>query len=89
MTNSKNRDMVYKVLTDPKFRKQLETDPAKAVGKKELTAVQKREVKKILSMADQIHKKIDLVADQLLCANGGGCGIGIGARDIKDKKVRR
>jgi hypothetical protein len=78
MASSVNRDMVYKVLTDPAFRKKLETAPAAAVGKKELTPVQLKEVKNVLKFADRIQLEIQHVADELLCANGGPCGIGKG-----------
>jgi len=87
MVKSANRDMVYKVLTDPAFRKQLETDPAKAVGKRELTEVQRQEVKKVLSIVDEIQQKIQHIADELLCANGGPCGIAKGDVAIKDRKT--
>ena len=89
MTGSANRDMVYKVLTDPAFRKKLEADPAAAVGKKQLTAQQKQEVIKVLSLVDEIQGKIQKIADELLCANGGPCGIGKGDTVIKNKNVRR
>jgi hypothetical protein len=88
MVTSANRDMVFKVLTDPAFRKKLETDPAAAVGKKDLTAQQKLEVKKVLTAVDEIHQKVQRLADELLCANGGPCGIAKGDVGIKDKKIR-
>lgn len=88
MATSANRDMIYKVLTDPAFRKKLEADPAIAVGKKELTAAQKLEVKKVLTMADEIHQKVQRLADELLCANGGPCGIAKGDVKIIDKRPR-
>ena len=88
MPTSANREMIYKVLTDPAFRKKLEKDPAVAMGKKELSPAQKLEVKKVLSMADEIHQKVQRLADELLCANGGPCGIAKGDVKITDKRPR-
>jgi len=89
MVSSANRDMVYKLLTDPGFRKKMEADPAAAVGKKQLTAAQILEVKKVLTLVDEIQGKIQRIADELLCANGGPCGIARGDTVIKDKNIRR
>jgi hypothetical protein len=86
MANPKNRELVYKALTDPAFRKKLETDPGGAVGKPNLTQQQRLEVKKVISFVDEIQGKIGRIADELLCANGGPCGIARGDVEIKDRK---
>jgi hypothetical protein len=83
MANPKNRELVYKALTDPGFRKLLESDPGRAVGKPKLTEQQKLEVKKLISIVDEIQGKIGRIADELLCANGGPCGIARGDVNIK------
>ena len=69
-----NRALVLRALTDLKFRKLLESTPAKAIGKA-VTAVQKREIDLVLATIRGIEAQIRHVADQLLCANGGPCGI--------------
>lgn len=69
-----NKKMVVQALTDPKFRRRLKADPAKALGKKKLSEVQVREVALVLAVVSGINKQIGSIADQLLCANGG-CGI--------------
>lgn len=89
MAGSANRDMVYKVLTDPAFRKKLEIDSAAAVGKKTLTESQKLEVKKVLALVDEIQQKVQRIADELLCANGGPCGIAKGDVNIRDRNIRK
>jgi hypothetical protein len=72
-----NREMVIKALTDPKFRRALTADPAAALGKKRLTEVQMKEVRLVLAAVKGIDKQIGSLADELLCANGGGgCSIG-------------
>ena len=71
-----NRKLVVQALTDAKFRKQLSADPAKALGRKELTDVEMKEVRLVLATVKGIDKQIGSLADELLCANGGGgCGI--------------
>jgi len=49
--------------------------------------VQRHEVKKVLSIVDEIQQKIQRIADELLCANGGPCGIAKGDVAIKDRKT--
>jgi hypothetical protein len=85
-TKEKNRALVYKALTDPVFRKQLETQPAKALGAKTLTPEKSKMVKTALSAIKEVELKLNSVADELLCANGGPCGI---ARvDIAEKTTK-
>jgi hypothetical protein len=76
-TNSlaKNRELVYKALTNPSFRKQLQEQPELAIGKKQITDANKKEIKRILEMVREIDTRIGSIADELLCANGGPCGI--------------
>lgn len=71
----KNRILVCKALTDPAFRKQLETQPAKALGVATLTPDKAKMVKTALAAIKEIDAKIISIADELLCANGGPCGI--------------
>jgi hypothetical protein len=74
---SVNRKMVIKALTNPKFRKILKANPAKALGKKKLTDIERKEVNLVLAAVKGINRQIGSLADELLCANGGGgCSIG-------------
>jgi hypothetical protein len=70
-----NKQLVVRALTDPGFRKMLAVDPRKALGVSELSAVNEREVAFILDLVKNIVAWINSLADQLLCANGGPCGI--------------
>ena len=72
---AKNRELIYKALTDANFRKQLESQPAKALGVSALTPVKEKEVQNILKRIKEIDTRIGGLADELLCANGGPCGI--------------
>ena len=63
-----NRDLVYRALTDPKFRRLLQTNPRKALGKPKLTAVQLREVDLVLASVKGIQSQMNNMADKLLCA---------------------
>ncbi|MCW4029406.1 MAG: hypothetical protein NWE92_07145 [Candidatus Bathyarchaeota archaeon] len=74
-TKEKNRALVYKALTDPAFRKQLSTQPAKALGVSTLSPEKEVMIKKALSAINELESKIGSIADELLCANGGPCGI--------------
>jgi hypothetical protein len=89
MVTSKNRELVYKVLTDPAFRAKLQKEPAAALGKKELTPVQANEVKKVLDEVDRIQMQVNRIADELLCANGGPCGIAKGGTPLTDRTIKR
>jgi hypothetical protein len=71
-----NRKMVIQALTDPKFRRLLKADPSAALGKKKLSDIQQKEVNLVLAAVKGIEQQIHSLADELLCANGGGgCGI--------------
>ncbi len=75
-TKKANKELVLRALTDPAFRRQLVADPAKALGKRTLNAVQMKEVSFVLATVKAIDRQIGTIADELLCANGGGgCGI--------------
>ena len=63
-----NREMVYRALTDPKFRQLLETNPREALNKPKLTEVQKREVDLVLASVKGIQSQMNNMADKLLCA---------------------
>ena len=69
------KELILKALTDASFRKLLTTDPAKALGKK-ITSQIEKEVKIVLAVVKGIDAQISHLADELLCANGGPCGIG-------------
>jgi|WetSurMetagenome_2_1015567.scaffolds.fasta_scaffold440141_2 hypothetical protein len=85
-TKEKNRALVYKALTDPAFRKQLETQPAKALGVEKLTPEKTKMVSTALIALKEVEQKLGRIADELLCANGGPCGI---ARvDIAEKTTK-
>jgi hypothetical protein len=85
-TKEKNRALVYKALTDPAFRKQLSTQPAKALGVSTLSPEKEVMIKKALSAIKEIEAKLGSVADELLCANGGPCGIGITKLDVAKRR---
>lgn len=68
-----NRELIVRTLTDPTFRRQLETSPATAL-KKQPTAQNLLEIKKLLETVKQLEARIHALADELLCANGG-CSI--------------
>lgn len=66
-----NRSLICKALTDVAFRKQLEVDPAKALGTKTLTSAKAVEIKKVLAALKEIDARINGLADELLCADLG------------------
>jgi hypothetical protein len=72
-----NRELVLKALTDPTYRKLLETNPKAALGGAKLSKVNKQEIALVLATVKGIRAQISAVGDELLCANGG-CGIAVG-----------
>jgi hypothetical protein len=68
-----NRELVLRALTDPRFRKLLQTDPKQVLGKSP-TPVNQREVGLVLATVRALESHIRIVADELLCLNGP-CGI--------------
>ena len=70
-----NKALICKALTDVTFRKQLETEPTKALGVKTVTPAKTKEITKVLATLKEIDARINGLADELLCANGGPCGI--------------
>ncbi len=64
----KNREFILRALTDPGFRELLKTAPAKAIGKKRLTAKSLQQVHFILKQIEVIEFQIGTLADELLCA---------------------
>ena len=71
-----NRKMVIRALTDPKFRRALKDDPGAVLGKKKLSDIELKEIKLVLAAVKGIDQQIGNLADELLCANGGGgCSI--------------
>ena len=71
----RQKKLIVKALTDPKFRTLLEREPEKALNVEKLTDVTAKEIRIILATVKGIRTQISGLADELLCANGGGCGI--------------
>ncbi len=69
----RQKELILKALTDPRFRKLLGSNPVAALGKK-VTATQLKEIKIVLAAVKGIEAQISHIADELLCANGG-CGV--------------
>lgn len=76
LRRKRNRDLVYRALTDLTFRKQMETNPAAALGKQpqQLTTKNQAEVRQVLEVVKLVESQLAKLADELLCANGP-CGI--------------
>jgi hypothetical protein len=77
-----NKELLYRALVDPAFRTQLEANPAAALKRQpqEITPKRRQEISQILNVVRQIEDQLARIADELLCANGGPCGI---ARQIR------
>ncbi|WP_287372630.1 hypothetical protein [Prosthecochloris sp.] len=75
---NRQKALILQALTDAKFRKLLQENPKKALGTAKLTAEMKKEVQLVLAAVKGINSQISALADELLCANGGGCGIAAG-----------
>lgn len=66
------QELINKALTDPSFRKLLETQPTKALGVTTMTSENTLLVKSVLDQVKAINTKISGLADELLCANDDG-----------------
>ena len=77
-TRKRQKELILRALTDPKFRKLLASEPAVALEKPKLTPEKLREIAMVLAIVKGIEAQIEALADELLCANGGPCGIAIG-----------
>ena len=71
-----NRNLILRALTDRKFRKLLEDDPSRALGKP-ATDINQREISLVLATIRGLEAQIKSVGDELLCLNGP-CGIAFG-----------
>jgi len=71
----RNRELIYKTITDPTFRKRLQATPIQALRLTSLNDKNKTEIKELLSITNKIGSQISNLADKLLCS-GGPCGIG-------------
>lgn len=69
------RQLILKALTDPKFRKQLDSDPLAALGRKRLSDVQRKEIAMILATVKGIESQVNIMADNLLCACSVSCSV--------------
>ena len=70
-----NRELILRALTDATFRNSLSRDPARTLGIRSATTLTRKEIDSILSKVRQIESQISSLADELLCASGGPCGI--------------
>lgn len=62
-----NKELILKSITDPRFRKELESNPEKALGVKQLSDIQKRELDLVVASIKGIETQMDHIADRLLC----------------------
>lgn len=70
----RQKELILRALTDPKFRKLLATDPKKALSKDVIGPTIQKEISLVLAAVKGIEAQISHLADELLCANGP-CGI--------------
>lgn len=67
-------EFLKRALTDPVFRRTLETDPQKILGPN-VTKRDLESIRTVLSKVKQVDGRIEAFAGELLCATGGGCGL--------------
>jgi hypothetical protein len=78
--HEENKKLIIRALTDKRFRKQLETNPKKALnvtggGRTGSMDYFLREADIILTSVRRMEFNILRLSDELLCAGGGGYGI--------------
>jgi hypothetical protein len=72
--SDRQKELILRALTDPKFRRQLGAEPEEALGI-QLDELNRKEIAMVLAAVKGIEAQIAALADQLLCAGGGGCHI--------------
>ncbi len=73
--SKRQKDLIYRALTDAAFRKRLEAEPQRALHLKTFGGTQTKEIERVLVLVRDIEARISALSDELLCANGGPCGI--------------
>lgn len=66
--------LLRRLLTDPAYFRLLDTNPMQVLGPR-CTPEDVRMIKNALEQVRLANASIEHVADELLCANGGPCGI--------------
>jgi hypothetical protein len=74
----RQKELILRALTDPKFRKSLSDNPRVTLGLSRMSPANEKEVAMLLAAVKGIEAQISALADELLCAGGGGCGIARG-----------
>ena len=65
--------LLRRILTDPRLRTKLASDPASVLGAK-LSTTEIATIKRVLTQVKSVEDMISTLSDQILCA-GGPCGI--------------
>lgn len=71
----RQKELIMRALTDPKFRKLLASNPEQALEQRQISVTMRKEIDFILATVKGIEAHISALSDSLLCANGGPCGI--------------
>lgn len=72
LERGRSRELICKALTDPNFRRLLQTNPAQALGVRQVTPEQTAMIKKMLLAIDDIDAKINSVAESIVVTYGAG-----------------
>ena len=67
------KELIKRALVDPKFREALVTDPQEVWGR--ITPEEAASLKAALEKVKQLDATIEKLAGEVLCTNGGGCGL--------------
>lgn len=66
--------LLRRILTDPKLRLRLASDPAAVLGVK-LTLAEITTIKRILTQTKSVEDMISTLSTEILCTGPGTCGI--------------
>lgn len=77
---TRNRELIIRALTDPGFREMLTESPERALRLEEISDLNQAELRFIQASIRAIECQVNALADELLCANGGPCGIAAATR---------
>lgn len=84
-----SRDLIYKALIDPVFRKQLKDEPAKALGIQQTNPKIVAEINKVLDSVIAVERTVGAVADELLCACSVTCSVAAAPTILTDAIAKK
>ncbi len=72
---TRQKDLIIRALTDPKFREVLAKNPREALHVERISPELQKEIIMLLASVRGIESHISILADQILCLGGANCDL--------------